>query len=236
MRGIRTTLIVVVVLAGLFIAADRAAVYFAEDQAADKIRSSQGLSGTPDVSIKGFPFLTQIADSRLDEVEIKLDGGVTAGAGDRSVKVSGFDATLHGVRIDSSFSSAVAHRATGTAHLTYDELTKAAADPGVTIAYGGSSGDGASKVKVTGRTEVMGQPVTRSVISTVSVVDGNTVRVHADEVPAQGIPGLERKVREKIDFDRQISGLPKGIKLAKVTTTPSGVDIELTGTDVNLAG
>lgn len=235
MRAIRTIAIVAVVLAGLFVAADRAAVYFAENQAAEKIRSSQGLSGTPDVSIKGFPFLTQVAASELEEVDIKLDG-ITAGAGDRSVKVSGFDAQLHDVRIDSSFSSAVAGRATGTAHLSYEELTKAAGDPGVSVAYGGKDGAGRSQVKVTGKVSVMGQPVERSVVSTVSVVNGNTVRVRADEVPAQGIPGLERKIREKTDFDRQISGLPKGLKLDKVVTTPTGVDITLTGTDVNLAG
>ncbi|MEU7135420.1 DUF2993 domain-containing protein [Streptomyces sp. NPDC046261] len=235
MRAIRTIVIVAVVLAGLFVAADRAAVYFAENQAAEKIRSSQGLSGTPDVSIKGFPFLTQVAASELEQVDVKLDG-ITAGAGDRSVKVSGFDAQLHDVRIDSSFSSAVAGRATGTAHLSYEELTKAAGDPGVSVAYGGQDGAGRSQVKVTGKVTVMGQPVERSVVSTVSVVDGHTIRVRADEVPAQGIPGLERKIREKTDFDRQISGLPKGIKLDKVVTTPSGVDITLTGTDVNLAG
>ncbi|MEU5053413.1 DUF2993 domain-containing protein [Streptomyces sp. NPDC021096] len=235
MRAIRTIVIVAVVLAGLFVAADRAAVYFAENQAAEKIRSSQGLSGTPDVSIKGFPFLTQVAASELEQVDVKLDG-ITAGTGDRSVKVSGFDAQLHNVRIDSSFSSAVAGRATGTAHLSYEELTKAAGDPGVSVAYGGKDGAGRSQVKVTGKVMVMGQPLERSVVSTVSVVDGNTVRVRADEVPAQGIPGMERKVREKTDFDRQISGLPKGLKLDKVVTTPTGVDITLTGTDVNLAG
>ncbi|GHC70138.1 LmeA family phospholipid-binding protein [Streptomyces cinnamoneus] len=232
MRAIRTLLIVAVILGALFVAADRAAVYYAENQAAEKIRSSQGLSGTPDVSIKGFPFLTQVASSKLDEVDVKLDG-VTAGAGDRSVKVSSFDAQLHDVRIDSSFSSAVAGRATGTAHLSYEELTKAAGDPNVSVAH---AGQGPGQVKVTGKVSVMGQPVERSVISTVTVVDGTTIRVRAEEVPTQGIPGLEKKIREKTDFDRQIAGLPKGIKLDKVVATPTGVDITLTGTDVNLAG
>ncbi|MFI1970206.1 hypothetical protein BLA24_12900 [Streptomyces cinnamoneus] len=232
MRAIRTILITAVILGGLFVAADRGAVWFAEKQAAEKIRDSQGLSGTPEVSIKGFPFLTQVASSELDEVEVKLDG-VTAGAGDRSVKVSGFDATLHGVRIDSSFSSAVAGRATGTAHLSYEDLTKAAGDPDVSVAYSGTSG---SQVKVTGKVTVAGQPVERSVVSTVTVVNGGTIRVHADEVPSQGVPGAERKIREKTDFDRQIAGLPKGLKLDKVTATPSGVDVTLTGSDVNLAG
>ncbi|ARZ68582.1 DUF2993 domain-containing protein [Streptomyces sp. HU2014] len=236
MRAIRTTLIVLVVLGALFVAADRIAVYFAEDQAAEKIRSSQGLSGTPEVSIKGFPFLTQIAGSSLDEVEVKLDDAVTASTGRESIRVSGFDATLHDVRIDSSFSSAVADRASGTAHISYADLTKAAADPGVTIGYGGTDAAGKSQVKVTGKVMVMGQTVERSVNSTVSVRGGNTVRVRADEVPAEGIPGLEEAVRQKIDIDRQLNGLPKGITLDKVVTTPDGIDITLAGSKVNLAG
>ncbi|MFI9204997.1 DUF2993 domain-containing protein [Streptomyces sp. NPDC053048] len=236
MRALRITLIFAVILGGLFVAADRAAVWYAENEAAEKIRSSQGLSGTPEVSIKGFPFLTQVAGSELEEVDIKLDGGITANTGDRSIKVSGFDAQLHAVRIDSSFTSAVAGRATGTAHISYEDLTKATADPGVSVAYGGKDTSGRSQVKVTGTASVMGQPVTRSVISTVTVVDGNTIRVRADEIPAQGIPGVEQAVRAKTDFDRQITGLPKGIKLDKVVTTPTGVDITLTGSDVNLAG
>ncbi|MBT2382423.1 DUF2993 domain-containing protein [Streptomyces sp. ISL-11] len=235
MRAIRITLIIAVILGALFVGADRLAVYLAEDQAAEKIRSSQGLSGTPEVSIKGFPFLTQVAGSRLDEVEVKLDG-VTAGSGRESVRVSGFDATLRDVRINSSFTSAVADSASGTARISYAELTKAAADPGVTIAYGGTDAAGQSKVKVTGKVLVMGQPVERSVVSTVSVQNGDTVRVRADEVPSQGIPGLEQAVRQKIDLDRRINGLPKGIKLDKVVTTPDGVDITLAGTNVNLAG
>ncbi len=235
MRVIRTLLITAVILGGLFVAADRAAVYFAENQAAEKIRTSQGLSGTPDVSIKGFPFLTQVLNSELDEVDVKLDG-VTAGAGDRSITVSGFDAQLHNVRINSSFTSAVAGRASGTAHLSYEDLTKATGDPDVTVAYGGQNGSSGNQVKVTGKVTAMGQPVQNSVVSTVTVVNGDTVRVRANEVPSQGIPGLEQKIRQKTDFDRRISGLPKGIKLDKVVATPTGVDITLTGTDVNLAG
>lgn len=57
-RSVRILLIVLVILGGLFVGADRLAVGFAEDEAAEKLRTSEGLSETPDVSIKGFPFLT----------------------------------------------------------------------------------------------------------------------------------------------------------------------------------
>ncbi|MEV6674834.1 DUF2993 domain-containing protein [Streptomyces sp. NPDC051162] len=235
MRALRITLIIAVVLGALFVGADRIAVYFAEDQAAEKIRSSQNLSGTPDVSIKGFPFLTQIASSSLDEVDVKLDG-VTAGAGDKSVRVTGFDAKLQDVKINSSFTSAVADRATGTAHISYADLTKAVNDPAVTVGYGGTNAAGKSQVKVTGKVSVMGQSIERSVESTVSVSGGDTISVRAGSIPAQGFPGLEQLIRQKIDFDRKISGLPRGLKLDSVVATGDGVDITLTGSQVNLAG
>ncbi|WP_171164982.1 DUF2993 domain-containing protein [Streptomyces sp. I05A-00742] len=234
MRAIRTLLIVVVVLGGLFVAADRGAVWYAENEAADKIRSSQNMSGTPDVSIKGFPFLTQVADSKLDEVEVSLDGGVTAGAGDKSIRVSDFDATLHGVRVDSSFSSAVADRATGTAHISYEDLGRIAG-PGITVGYGGKDASGTSRVKVTGSVPLPMGVVKRSVVSTVSVVGGTRVRVHAEKVP-DDLPGLEKLIRKKTDFEREITGLPRGIKLEKVVTDEKGVEITLGGTDVRLAG
>ncbi|GGX83387.1 LmeA family phospholipid-binding protein [Streptomyces hiroshimensis] len=237
MRAIRITLIIAVILGALFVGADRLAVYFAEEQAAEKIRSSQGLTGTPEVSIKGFPFLTQIADSTLEEVEVKLDGA-TASSGGQSIRVSGFDAKLQDVKIDSSFTSAVASRATGTAHLSYEDLSKATNDPTVKVGFGGQGTAGKSQVKVTGKVQLAGLPIERSVISTVTVVNGDTVRVHADQMPeeAKAFPGLERAIRQKTDFDRRISGLPKGIKLDKVVATQDGVDITLTGSDVNLAG
>ncbi|WP_372408824.1 DUF2993 domain-containing protein [Streptomyces luteireticuli] len=234
MRAIRTLLIVAVVLAGLFLAADRAAVWYAENQVAEKIRDSQNMSGTPDVSIKGFPFLTQVAGKKLDEVEVSLDGGVTAGTGDRSVQVTDFDTTLHGVQIDSSFTSAVADRVTGTAHISYADLSKRAG-MGITTGYGGKDAAGKGLVKVTGSLPLpMGQ-VQRSVLSTVSLVDGTTVRVHAEKVP-DDFPGLEGLIRQKTDFDRQITGLPRGVKLTKVNPTADGIDIELGGTDVRLTG
>ncbi|MER5781460.1 DUF2993 domain-containing protein [Streptomyces mobaraensis] len=234
MRAIRTLLILFVILGGLFVAADRVAVWYVEDEAAGKIQSSQNMSGKPDVSIKGFPFLTQVADSKLDEVEVSLDGGVTAGTGDKSIRVSDFDATLHGVRVDSSFTSAVADRATGTAHISYEDLSRIAGQ-GITVGYGGKDASGTSRVKVTGSIPLPMGVVKRSVVSTVSLAGDTRVRVHAEKVPSD-LPGLEGLIRSKTDFEREITGLPRGIKLEKVETNEKGVEITLGGTGVRLAG
>ncbi|MEU1438399.1 DUF2993 domain-containing protein [Streptomyces sp. NPDC005786] len=229
MRALRILLIVVVVLAGVFIAVDRAAVYFAESEAADRVVVPGARTGSTDVSIKGFPFLTQVAGSELDEVDVKVTG-IEATAAGRSLRISRMDAELHQVRLTDGFSGATAARATGTAVISYEDLTKAAAD-GVAVEYGGNG-----KVKVTGAVNILGRTLSRSVLSTVTLVDGHTVRVHADKVPGEGIPGLEGLVREKTDFEREVGTLPNGLKLERIQPTADGLEISVTGTDVRLAG
>ena len=134
------------------------------------------------------------------------------------------------MKLGSGYSTATAARATGTALVSYEDLT-AAADDGVTVAYGG---DG--KVKVTGTVEVLGRQISRSVLSTVTQVDGRTVKVRADEVPGEGIPGVEQLVRQKTDFERDIDGLPKGLELRKTQVTEKGLEIGLEGSNVSLTG
>ncbi|CAL9299859.1 MULTISPECIES: DUF2993 domain-containing protein [unclassified Streptomyces] len=229
MRALRTLLIIAVVLGGLFTIADRLAVAAAESEAADRIQARQGLSATPDVSIRGFPFLTQVMGGELDQVDVAMTG-VEATAGSRTVRLGELTAELRGVRLENGYARAVAASATGTARISYEELRKAS-DHDVTLGYGGNG-----KLKVTGGIELLGRTVTRSVLSTVSVVDGDTLRVRADKVPGEGIPGVEELVRERTDFDRQVKGFPAGLRIQKVEAAPDGLQISVTGQNVVLAG
>ncbi|MZF53884.1 LmeA family phospholipid-binding protein [Streptomyces sp. SID5594] len=229
MRALRILLVLLVVVGALFVAADRLALHFAESEAEDRVRISGGSAGTTEVSIKGFPFLTQLAASEFDRVDVTLEDMKTEAAG-RAIRVGEVRARLHDVKLDSGYSSATAARATGTAVVSYADLT-AAAEDGVTVAYGG---DG--KVKVTGTVEILGRSISRSVVSTVTRVDGHTIKVRADEVPGEGIPGVEQLVRTRTDFEGDIDGLPKGLELQKVQVTESGLEIALNGSDVSLTG
>ncbi|MFF8832244.1 DUF2993 domain-containing protein [Streptomyces sp. NPDC015131] len=230
MRALRILLITAVVLGGLFVLADRLAVNYAEDEAAERIRASQGLTGPAEVSIDGFPFLTQVMGKELDRVDVTLTG-VEASAGGRKVRVTEMKAALERVRLEDNFSRAVAASATGTARISYADLG-AASEEDVTVGYGGNG-----KVKVTGTVDVpvLGS-ITRSVLSSVSITGGDTIRVRADKVPGEGLPGVEDRIRERTDFDRQIGGLPTGLKLRKVEATSDGVVISVSGTNVALAG
>ncbi|MDR6974562.1 hypothetical protein J2X68_001240 [Streptomyces sp. 3330] len=245
MRALRILLVVVVVLGGLFVLADRLAVNFAEGEAADKLKANEGLATTPDVSIKGFPFLTQVAGGSLDDVEVGIkDYEAATGTDGRTIRIDDLQADMKGVEFSGDYSSATASSATGTASITYAELLKTAkSEPtrvmqGVTANVVGLSDGGNGKIKVAVEATVLGtklpQPV--YVLSTVTV-EGDTVRVHADSLPSfGGVQAAENEVRSITDFEQKIDDLPGGIKLDKVQAGADGVDISVKGSNVRLAG
>ncbi|WP_172386870.1 DUF2993 domain-containing protein [Streptomyces sp. MNP-20] len=245
-RAIRILLIVVVVLGGLFVAADRFAVSYAESEAADKIKAQEGLSSTPDVSIKGFPFLTQVIGGKLDDVEITMKDYDAKSDGD-TIRVADLSATMHGVDFSSDYSSATADRAAGVARISYDELLKAAKAEPVELPLGakgevvGLSDGGDGKIKVSVEVSKGGTklPEPVDVLSTVSV-EGDTIRVHADKIPDKlnvlgvSVPLPEGLVRDVTDFQERVSDLPGGIQLDTVQAAPDGVDVAVKGENVNL--
>ncbi|MGW2842585.1 LmeA family phospholipid-binding protein [Streptomyces sp. NPDC001493] len=229
MRALRILLIVVVVLGGLFVAVDRLAVHFAENEAADRVEFTGATATSTDVSIHGFPFLTQIVGRDLDRVDITLKG-IEAGTNGDTIRISELRAELDRVAIGEGYTSARAGLVKGTALVSYADLSDAAED-GVTVQYADNG-----KVKVTGTVQVLGKDLTRSVVSSVTLVDGRTVRVRADAVPGEDIPGLEGLVRSRTDFERTVGGLPNGVVLKKVEALPEGLEISVEATDIALAG
>ncbi|WP_405743718.1 DUF2993 domain-containing protein [Streptomyces sp. NBC_01525] len=232
MRALKVLLMLVVVVGGLFVAADRVAVNLAEDKAAEKIRGSLGLSATPEVSIKGFPFLTQVAGRNLDEVDTEL-GDLKARADGRTLRVEKLKATFHDVRLSGDYSAIEnAASATATATLSYPDLTQASGE-NVQVAYGGQK-DGQGRVKISPSIPLLSSlEVTGSVTA-----HGDTLRLRADSIPTMCrlIPGCADKVREQTDHEWKLDQLPSHLKLDQVTAGPGGVKITATGTDVKLPG
>jgi hypothetical protein len=248
MRALRIILILVVVLGGLFVIADRVAVHLAEGKVADKLRSTENLTATPDVNIKGFPFLTQVAGGSLDDVEVGIkDYQAATGKPGQTLRIDDLQADMKGVEFSGDYSSATAATATGTARIAYDELLKTAKAEPTDVGFGvkaevvGLSDGGNGKLKVAVRVKgtVAGAvPVDRtvSVLSSVTVVN-NRLRVHADSLPAiSGLALAENRVRTITDFQQAIDQLPGGIKLDRVQAAPDGVKIDVKGSDVKLAG
>ncbi|MFJ7077974.1 DUF2993 domain-containing protein [Streptomyces sp. NPDC098781] len=245
MRALRILLIVVVILGGLFVLADRLAVGFAEDEAASKLQNTENLAETPDVSIKGFPFLTQVASGSLDDVEVGIkDYEAAAGTDGRTIRIDDLKADMKGVEFSGDYSSATAATATGTASVTYAELLKTAqaeptqVAPGVTANVVGLADGGNGKIKVAVEATVLGTKLPNPVYVLSSVTaEGDTVRVKADDLPSfGGVDIAENRARAITDFEQKIDGLPGGIQLDSVQAAKDGVEITVKGSNVRLAG
>ncbi len=238
MRALRISLIIFGVLVVLLIVADRVAVWMAEGEVATKAKNSLGLSEEPDVSIEGFPFLTQVAGQHFDKVQLGVDS--------YQAQVDGQAITLHDLDIEvrdtdlDGFSSATAAEATGTGLISYEEMTRAYGE----LLGSESNGFGASfehagddLMKVNLQATVMGQNVSVGDVTGELVVDGEQVRMEIiEENIPDSIPGGEQMVREQLGQGRTISGLPDGLSLESLVPGEDGVTVHINGTNVSLVG
>ncbi|MFC1420139.1 LmeA family phospholipid-binding protein [Streptacidiphilus cavernicola] len=232
MRAARRLFIVLLVLFGLFVAADRLALHFAESEAASKIQSARNLPQKPSVSIGGFPFLTQLAGSKFDEVKVTSpELTVNDGKGGPDIRLQNFAIDGKGVRITGNYSGIVADSGTGSALISYTDLSNALPNH-VVVAYGGTPG----KVKVSGKVDVpvLGQQNV-SGTADVNVVDGSGISL-SNLGGISGVPaGLGDIVGSVLQPKLQIAGLPSGLKLDSVQAGPDGVAVTVSGTDVSLS-
>lgn len=237
MRPLRTGLIVLAVLGVLGVAADRVAVGLAEGEVAERARSGLELEAEPGVAIQGFPFLTQVLADELEHVDVDLRG-YPVQVDEQRASMETLDLTLRSVEIGDGYSAAVAREAEGTGRLGYDELTRLAddgGDIGVQLGYGG---DGLVALRVAFRGLAVGPEMTADLVA-----EGDVVRLRVrdmpslEEIPLIGdIPGMEDRIRQMIDRDRQVRGLPEGLELSGITATEEGLELALGGTDVVVTG
>jgi hypothetical protein len=234
----RISLIVLGILVVLFIAADRVAVFIAQGEVASKARSSLGLADEPDVSINGFPFLTQMLGQSLDRVTLGIDSYQAQVGGER-VTLRELDIEVRDTELSGGYSDAVAAEASGTGLITYDAMTEV---------YGellGSEANGIAasfeyaaegQVRINLQASVLGQNVNVGEVIGELVVEGDQVSMEVvdDNIP-DAIPGGETLVREQLGTERTISGLPDGLALESVEPTEEGLLVGIAGTDVSLS-
>jgi hypothetical protein len=141
----------VAVLASLVTLADRWAVLYAEHRAADVLEDRLDLAAAPEVEIGGFPFLTQLADKRLDSVRV----AVPDVAADR-VSLAKVSATAHDIRLEgeglTSVDGARVPRLDGDVLLSFADLNRELGASQVTF-----TGEGRDRVRARGTLPVAGR-------------------------------------------------------------------------------
>ncbi|MEV6106832.1 DUF2993 domain-containing protein [Streptomyces sp. NPDC051940] len=237
MRALRISVIVLLTLAVLGVAADRVAVRLVQAEAGDRIRQEYDLSKSPEIRINGFPFLTQVLGRRFERVDVDLSGIEAAGeAGSRLTLVEA-RARLHELKVQGdNWDRATAAKAEGRVRISYDDVTRAIPGNVVKVTYGGRDAAGKDLVKATVRVNYLGQHLERSALGRISVENGDTIRLQAAEIQGgELVPGLEDFLRERIDFEWKITDLPRGIELDDVSVSERGIAISGGGTNVLLA-
>ena len=214
--------VTLVVLLGLLLVADRAGAAIAGRAIAAQVQAEAGSSDV-DVTVTGFPFLTQALAGRYDRVEVRA-ADVPAG----EVTVRRLDATLTGVEVplgealSGSVTTVPVEAVSAQALLSYDQLTRASGDRTVTVA---PSGD---RVRVTGRVKVLGQMLSAVAVSRVEVVEGAVV-VTAESYEVGNAAAdavLSRALGGRLDIEVPVTGLPYGLRVTGVEVRPDGVAIE----------
>jgi hypothetical protein len=111
-------LIALVVVIVVLVGADFAARAVAENVAATQFQKQGNLTNKPDVTIEGFPFLTQVASKDFSDIEVSA-----ANEQEGPVTITSINATATGVHVNSySFNSGTIGTISGTLLIDFASL------------------------------------------------------------------------------------------------------------------
>ena len=228
-HGLRNTIIALLVLIVVLFAVDRLAAFYVQGRIASQIQD-EGFSSKPDVSIKGFPFLTQLISRHFQDIQIS-SSKVKAGP----VEIQSINAELSNVRLNSGFSGGTVGHLSGVGVIAFGSLSNA-----IGSLAGGQLGQvvgaagltlkpaGSHKVKASINLIVTSGSATWRI----SRVSGTKIKVHL--VSSSGLPGgLLSSIR---NISVPIPKLPLGMKIQSVNVTSAGISVRVTGSQVAFGG
>jgi hypothetical protein len=228
-RWPKILIVVVVVLAGLFVAADRISAHLAGNWIANRAGRTYAYNesdgGHIHATVHGFPFLTQAASRHLDHVtltasHLTLDtpGGGTSGW----VSAHSLHIDLRDVQVASGYHSAVAGTVGGALSIDDADISGAVTrllsnggDLTVGPAHPGGSQDFTPQTQVRVKGTFGGEPVNTT--ATVGA-EGNQVEI--------SIPGISHEPA------RWSLGLPANVNFSGVRATSGSIEIGFSGTDI----
>jgi len=215
-RALIIFLVTLAVLVGLFVIADRVAVRFADNEFATQIQK-QGFSSKPQVSIEGFPFLTQVAAKQFNDVQITANNERVG-----PVTVDNIHATLGNIKLTSGWTSGTVGSINGTGLITFGSLSKASP---VSIGKITRVSNNEAKLTVT-----LGGLVSTSAVARVTRVGD---RIDVNVISAGGIPASQLGLG---NFSIPLPNLPMGMTLQSVSVTNQGLLVSITGHNVAFGG
>lgn len=225
-RRARGWIIAIIVVVAVLVGLDFAARAVAQNVMAGKIEQQASLTTKPDVTIDGFPFLTQAAGKKFTRVGIKISN-LTEGP----VTITTIDATATDIRLNSyAFSSGTIGNLTGTALISFGSLGNTLANQfgplGALLNGAGLRLTDAGPDEVQATLNLL--VTSGSATWRVTQLSGNRLNVHL--ISSSGLPSsLLGSIQ---DATLQIPKLPLGLTISNISVTPSGVVGQVKGQDV----
>ena len=229
-RRLPVVLVVVLVLAGLFVVADRGVQRLAEDQVAAQIQTQLGAPGRPSVDLGPFPILNEIATGHIDSARVRIDE--VALPDSDGATVTGVDATFTGITVSDRFSRIVADQGQATGLLSYPSLS---ALTGLDVEYAGTDRVQIRFESMIGRWTVAGTVTGRPVLDaenqSLEIAEAQ-VSVTSEGVPQPVADAAGQFVLRRVPLDT----LPYELRLTSIAVREDGVHIAATGQDLPLRG
>jgi hypothetical protein len=208
--------IVLLTILGLLLGLDRAAAAITADRIAAKLQT-EGFPVEPNVTVDGFPFLTQLISRHLDGVRVIAPefpaGSVTAS----------IDVHATGITLGSGYQSGTIAQVNGTGLISFASLAKLpalAAVPGLKIRSAGPH-----MVRLSANLAI----VTASIIARVKLASPHEIALRL--VSASGVPAALLDPLRHLTV--QIPALPLGLTVRSVTVGAQGAVIRVSGRNVS---
>ncbi len=229
---LRRLVIALALLAGLLVLADRGLAYTSGNAAAREIKLHEGLHEEPDVTFRGFPFVTQAVRGKFGSVDITARDVERGG-----VRFDRIDARLEGVHIN--FSKALRgkvvavpiNQGEATVRLRYADLADyLSTKPGnIRLVVRGAQTFVTSSFGVpnVGSVEVEGTPSVTVTSTSVRVVVSN-VHVSVGSVRLTAAQSLSAAARAS--FTIPFKDLPFGIAVKSAELTPTALVVRASAT------
>lgn len=225
-RRVRRWVIALAVVLALLVGADFAARAVAENVAANQFQQQGHLSTKPDVTIEGFPFLTQVIAKDISDVHVGISN-----LQEGPVTFTSINAVATGIRLNSyAFQSGTIGQISGTALISFASLGNT-----LTSEFGGLgqllNGAGLD-LTAAGPNEVK---ASLNLVVTTGSATWRITRVASNElnislVSSNGLPSaLLGNLQSK---NITIPALPLGLTLDSLSVTPAGIVGNISGSNV----
>jgi hypothetical protein len=239
-RRLTSVLIVlVIVVGGLLLVADRAGAAVAErsisDQVKKEVAARGGTTSEPDVTVGGFPFLTQVLREKYDKITIVMRDVQGEGVRLPRLDVEATNVTASMRTLMGGEGDVVAERVTGTATIGYASVAELIKQPGLRLSEQGG------KLRVSLPVEVLGRQFTLTGTAELAL-EGGKIRVRFQDLNAEGAPDIPavrnvvNEIAERISVDVALPALPFALRVEDVTPRPEGLAVTATAQGVPLNG